>query len=136
MVHSVIEQYTLNTEQSRAFSIAARHLHHHTEGADCLRMFLGGMAGTGKSRVILSIMGFLVARGERHRFLILGPTGASAALLGGSTYHSMLGIGFEKDGGSKPPSSEVIRERFQGVDMIFLDEASMLDCVSMDTIKS
>ena len=50
------------------------------------------MGGTGKSQVIRALMDFLKTRNESHRFVVLGPTGTSAALLGGSTYHSFLGI--------------------------------------------
>ena len=47
------------------------------------------MAGTGKSQVIKALMDFLKSRNESHRFT---PTGTAAALLNGSTYHSILGV--------------------------------------------
>jgi hypothetical protein len=58
--------------------------------------------------------------------LVLAPTGAAAALINGSTYHSVLGINegnfcFEK-------SLAQIRANLDGVDYIFLDEVSMLSC--------
>ncbi|KAI0827367.1 hypothetical protein BC628DRAFT_1318310, partial [Trametes gibbosa] len=121
-----MEFYTLNKEQIRAFVIAARHLHHHEK--DPLRMYMGGMGGTGKSRVLLALVGFLTSRGEAHRFLVLGPTGSSAANIGGSTYHSVLGLGFDKDGKLSRRSLEKIRERFMDVDLIFIDEVSMIAC--------
>ncbi len=134
LIHSTIETYSLNEEQARAFCIAARHLHHPER--EPLRMHLSGMGGTGKSRVLLAIMGFLVARGESHRFLVLGPTGTSAALIGGSTYHSVLFFGFEKDGLPSRATLEKIRERFQDVDLIFIDEISMISCTDLDRICS
>ena len=69
LLHSTIESYSLNREQQRAFCLAARHLHHREKTP--LRMYLGGMGGTGKSRVILAIMGFLLYRDEAHRFIFL-----------------------------------------------------------------
>ncbi|KAI9058817.1 hypothetical protein FKP32DRAFT_1551786, partial [Trametes sanguinea] len=132
LLHSVVETFTLNDEQMRAFFICARHLHHHQR--DALRMYLGGMAGTGKSRVLLAIMAFLVARDETHRFMVLGPTGSAAALIGGSTYHSVLGFGFDKQGKLSRSALERIRERFAHVDLIFIDEVSMLSCTDLERI--
>jgi putative protein kinase ArgK-like GTPase of G3E family len=57
-----------------------------------LRMYLGGMGGTGKTQVIKALSSFFESRKEAHRFIIIAPTGTAAALLGGSTYHSMFGI--------------------------------------------
>ena len=55
-------------------------------------MYLGGMGGTGKSRVIEALSNFFAARNEAHHFVIVAPTGTAAALLGGSTYHYMFGV--------------------------------------------
>ncbi len=128
ILHTTIERYTLNDEQTRAFTLVARHLHHHEQRP--LRMYLGGMAGTGKSRVLKALMGFLEDRGETHRFVVLGPTGASAALVGGSTYHSMLGLAIN-DENSSMTSLEKIRGRLLLVDLIFIDEVSMISCLAM-----
>lgn len=133
LLHSTIETYSLNSEQQRAFCIAARHLHHHER--DPLRMYLGGMGGTGKSRVLLAIMGFLMYRDEAHRFIVLGPTGGSAALVGGSTYHSVLGFGFKKNGELTNAAAEKIRDRLACVDLIFIDEVSMISCVELNRIS-
>ena len=45
---------SLNTEQERAFKIIANHA--TKKNADQLRMYLGGMGGTGKSQVIQALM--------------------------------------------------------------------------------
>jgi hypothetical protein len=55
-------------------------------------MYLGGVGGTLKSTVIKALIKFFEDWGEAHRFLVLAPTGAAAALLNGRTYHSVLGI--------------------------------------------
>jgi len=69
-------------------------------------MYLGGMDGTGKSQVIKALISmFERKKKESHCFVVLVPTGTAAALLNGSTYHSMLEVrsrgkkdedGFEK----------------------------------------
>ena len=47
----MVQKWTLNTEQARAFKIVAEHSL-ITVGQDPLQMYLGGPGGTGKSRVI------------------------------------------------------------------------------------
>jgi len=90
IIETIIADYVLNNEQERAFRIIANHatMKNPTE----LCMYLGGMGGTGKSQVIKAVMDFFDRHQENHRFLVVAPTGAAAALLNGSTYHSVLGI--------------------------------------------
>ncbi|KAI5827103.1 hypothetical protein K523DRAFT_279696, partial [Schizophyllum commune Tattone D] len=103
-------------------------------------MFLGGMGGTGKSTVIRALIEFFNRRGEQHRFLILAPTGTAAALLNGFTYHSVLGMGWgtSVDGAAKSEGSDMrnINERLRGVDYIFIDEVSMLNCTDLYRISA
>ena len=58
---------------------------------DQLKMYLGGMGGTGKTQVINALISMLNKRQKNHRFIVLAPTGSAAPLLNGSTYHSVLG---------------------------------------------
>ena len=60
--------------------------------SDQLKMYVGGMGGTGKTKVIRALMDMFNLRQESHRFVILVPTETAAALLNGSNYHSILGI--------------------------------------------
>ncbi|KAI0311078.1 hypothetical protein OF83DRAFT_1024587, partial [Amylostereum chailletii] len=78
----------LNEEQCRVFRIIANHSVHPCP--DQLKMHLGGMAGTGKSQVIKALKYFFEQQGHPHCFMILAPTGSAAALVSGSTYHSVL----------------------------------------------
>jgi hypothetical protein len=123
-INDTVNEFNLNTEQERAFRIVANHVTHG--GTKKLHMYLGGMGGTGKSQVIKALIALFAKRKESHRFLVLGPTGTSAALLSGSTYHSVLGI-FESMR-DDPKAYEKIRERLRGVDYVFLDEISMVSC--------
>jgi len=65
----------------------------------------------------------------------MAPTGSAAALVDGSTYHSVLGIN-----GSYASESlatmENIRARIEQVEYVFLDEISMVDCGSLYTISA
>jgi len=132
IIETIIADYVLNNEQERAFRIIANHatMKNPTE----LCMYLGGMGGTGKSQVIKAVMDFFDRHQENHRFLVVAPTGAAAALLNGSTYHSVLGINDGEFISAK--SLAQIRARLDGVDYILLDEVSMLSCHDMYKISS
>ena len=116
-------QLKLNKDQDRAFKIVANHL--VLPFSEQLKMYIGGMGGTGKSQVIKAITLFFAERNESQRFLIVAPTGTAAALLAGSTYHSVLGIN-EKTGNASAKMLAQVRTRLTAVDYIFLDEVSML----------
>jgi hypothetical protein len=124
----------LNAEQERAFRIVANHaVQPQTEQ---LKMYLGGMGGTGKSQVIKALIHFFTHRKESHRFAILGPTGTSAALLGGSTYHSYLNVQTGKSRRNEATSIAQIKGKLDGVEYIFIDEVSMLACHEMYKISA
>jgi len=132
IIHDTIKEFTLNKEQERAFRIVTNHA--ITKNPKPLKMYMGGMAGTGKSQVIKSLMHFFSKRKEEYRFLVLAPTGAAAALNNGSTYHSVLGINEGLFSGSK--SIAQIRANLDGVDYIFLDEVSMMSCRDLYKISA
>ncbi|KAJ7183738.1 hypothetical protein C8R46DRAFT_884186, partial [Mycena filopes] len=122
--------FDLNKEQTRAFRIVADHA--SGPQTSPLRMYLGGMGGTGKSRVLKAIIEFFQKRKEDYRYMVLGPTGSTAALLNGSTYHSVFKIPRE----SKRNSLAAVNERLQGVDYVFLDEISMVSCNDFQMIAT
>ena len=93
ILNAVIQRFNLNQEQERAFCIVANHA--TIDNPSQLKMYLGGMGGTGKSQVLKALIDFFEERNESHHIMILAPTGSAAALLNGSTYHSVLGIGSE-----------------------------------------
>ena len=129
-VSNTITKFSLNTEQERAFRIIANH--GISPNPDQLKMNLGGMGGTGKSQVLKALVHFFSERNEAHRFVVVAPTGTAAALLGGSTYHSMFGINermsFNKIG--------AIKAWLTGVDYVFFDEVSMLSARDLYRINS
>ncbi|KIJ96960.1 hypothetical protein K443DRAFT_49429, partial [Laccaria amethystina LaAM-08-1] len=91
-----------------------------------LKMYLGGMGGTGKSQVIKALITFFDKHNEAHRIMILAPTRTAAALLNGSTYPSALGHS----------TMAQVRSRLDGVDYIFLDEVSMMSCYELYKISA
>ncbi|KZV59029.1 hypothetical protein PENSPDRAFT_557393, partial [Peniophora sp. CONT] len=135
LMDKIIEDLTLNEEQERAFRIIANH---SLLGAmaDPLRMYIGGMAGTGKSQVIKALIKFFDARGKSYAFLILAPTGSAASLVGGSTYHSALGFRGGNQGDNGMSTKQAIKARLQAVEYVFIDEISMVDCQALYNISA
>ena len=128
----VSKKFQLNKEQDRAFRIVANHA--CTTDSDQLKMNIAGMAGTGKSQVLKALVQFFKLRKESHRFIIVAPTGSAAALLQGSTYHSVFGINSDSKDISGIQLAQV-KERLEGVHYVFLDEVSMLSCRDMYLIS-
>lgn len=135
MIKSIEVDADLNAEQSWAFRIIENHASEHNN--KCLQMYLGGMGGTGKSYVIKALIDFFCACGEKYRFLVLAPTGLAAALLSGSTYHSIMGLYKGKEDRGK-----TLKERLkgcvdlEGLEYIFIDEVSMLSGWDMYRISA
>ena len=132
-VEDISNYFCLNQEQGRAFRIVTNHA--CDPDSEQLKMYIGGMAGTGKSQVLRALSEFFSRRQELYRLLILAPTGSAAALLGGSTYHSALGINTDGDRSSNTQLSQ-IKSKLMGVQYIFLDEVSMLSCKEMYLISA
>ena len=131
LIDDTVQEFFLNTEQERAFRIIANHAVEPKSGQ--LKMYLGGMGGTGKSQVIKALMHFFKQRNESHRIVVLGPTGSSAALINGSTYHSFLGINPGENSANKIAQ---LKARLEGVVYIFIDEVSMLSCNDLYRISA
>jgi hypothetical protein len=125
---SNISKYNLNEEQERAIRIIANHA--ISLNSEKLKMYLGGIGGTGKSQVIKALSNFFIELHQSHRFIIVAPTGSAAAILGGSTYHYMFGIN-EFQGSNLSQ----IRSRLIGVNYVFIDEVSMLSAQDLYKIS-
>ena len=80
-------------------------------------MYIGGMAGTGKSQVLNILKTFFKEINKSYEFIVVAPTGSAAALLGGSTYHSLFGISDYNEKGLTNLAQ--VRSRLIGVDYIF-----------------
>jgi transcriptional regulator of acetoin/glycerol metabolism len=132
-INNTVSDFSLNEEQERAFRIVANHSVDLT--SEQLLMYLGGMAGTGKSQVIKALVNFFERKNQPYLFLIMAPTGSAAALDDGSTYHSVLGINGSYTSESLATLGN-IRARIENVEYVFLDEISMVDCGSLYTISA
>ena len=130
-METISTRFTLNDEQERAFNIVAQHA--AILNPEQLKMYLGGMEGTGKSQVIKALIQYFCDRKESHRFIVLAPTGSAAALVDGSTYHSVLAVNDME--ASTLKAQDQMKERILGVQYIFVDEVSMISCHDMYVIS-
>jgi len=128
-IEDSIVKYSLNVEQERAFHIVANHA--VSPCSEQLKMYIGGIGGTGKSWVLQALSHFFAVHTELHRFVVVAPTGNAAVLLGGSTYHYLFGIN-EYSGNS---NLSQIHGRLTGVEYVFFDEVSMLSARDMYKIS-
>ncbi|TFK20866.1 hypothetical protein FA15DRAFT_598942, partial [Coprinopsis marcescibilis] len=122
MINNTIQIFSLNTEQKRAFSIIAQHA--ISEHPQQLKMYLGGMGGTGKSQVIHALIHFFNSRNESHRFIVLAPTGTILSCLDGEEK-------IRSEGGLVLDA----HERLHGVEYIFIDEVSMISAMDLYDIS-
>ena len=133
-IEDIYTSYNLNQEQGCAFRIVANHA--CDPDSEQLKMYISGMAGTGKSQVLRALSEFFSRRKELYHLLVLAPTGSAAALLGGSTYHSALGVNSDGDRSTSNTQLSQIKLKLMGVQYIFLDEVSMLSCRGMYLISA
>ena len=90
LIDDTVLEFSLNEAQERAFRIVANHA--VEPNGEHLKMYLGGMAGTGKSQVIKALTHFFAERGESYRFMSSALTGSAAALIGGLLTIQYLGL--------------------------------------------
>jgi hypothetical protein len=122
----VAEDWTLNDEQSRAFKIIAEHS--RLNNPEPLRMFIGGPAGTGKSRVINALKDFFIRRNQRRRFRLASYMGVAARNISGMTLHASLLLNQRRSSGANTQMKRDLTAMWEGIDYLFIDEVSMISC--------
>ena len=133
VMRQLVEKWTLNVEQRRAFNIVAGHMT-EVNGAQLL-MYLGGSGGTGKSRVVNALRDFFDRKGEGRRFRLAAYTGVAARNIGGATLHSLLRMN-ESGRRLGTKSKRELVDMWDGVDYLFIDEVSMIGCEMLHNISS
>ncbi|KAF6755637.1 hypothetical protein DFP72DRAFT_760000, partial [Ephemerocybe angulata] len=138
----------LNARQSIAYHIIANHFIQRfilkNSEEKPLVMLMTGPGGTGKTYTVNAVSEVLKAYKYGHAIRYLAPTGSAAALINGMTIHKGLGIKIDskatKGKGNRKPGSteedmsvivsvknlEGLRCEWKDVDILFIDEASLL----------
>ncbi|PBK92313.1 hypothetical protein ARMGADRAFT_1031188 [Armillaria gallica] len=95
-----------------------------------LRMYVGGMGGTGKTRVLNMVTAYFYRQGEGNRMIAVAPTGMAVALMKGSTYHYMFSINKSQCGTILKKALAEVKDRsdvpFGGMNMIFSGDFTQL----------
>ncbi|HLP35109.1 MAG TPA: DUF6570 domain-containing protein [Amoebophilaceae bacterium] len=123
------EQYTLNTKQALAYSLVVDHLiasEITTTPQKPFRFLLLGEGGTGKSQVINSIRTFFHTIGKSQLLRLTASTGKAAALIKGTTIHSLVAWSrtkLNKNPSKMPDKTKMIWKR---VRYLIIDECSMI----------
>jgi hypothetical protein len=130
-LQTVIQEFTLNHEQTRAFRIVAEHSVGRSRIPGQLLMGIFGEGGTGKSRLIEAIRSWFSLVGQGQRLIVTATTGAAAVRINGSTLHSAAAIPVEA--GDREKQMKVGRATnkqvllWKELDYIIIDEVSMMD---------
>ena len=99
-------------------------------------VFITGGGGVGKSEVVKS---FYNQYKNNKKIAITSTTGASALLIGGTTLHSYLGIGLGTSSidilSKKIIKRPYLRNRWRDLQILFIDEVSMLSPELFDKIN-
>lgn len=122
----IIDEFTLNAEQTRAFKIVAQHS--LIDRPEALRMDLGGPGGTGKSRVINALKVFFERRNQSRRFRLASYTGVAAKNISGMTLHAALSLNQRLQSGARGKTRRDLIAMWEGVDYLIIDEVSMIGC--------
>jgi len=91
-IQLMVQKFTLNQEQTRAFSIIANHSLGRSKVGSQLLMRIFGEGGTEKSRVIEAICDWFILINQKQRLIVTAITEAAAVKINGSTLHSAVGI--------------------------------------------
>ena len=129
IIYNICHLFHLRPEQRQAFIIVASHA--EAIEPKQLLLYLGGMAGTGKSQIVKALRHFFDLRGEAYRLEVSAPTGSAAVLIGRSTYHSLLGFREREDRGENTFSLPKVKERSKRCSYILIDEVSMVSCKAL-----
>lgn len=101
-------------------------------------ILITGVAGTGKSQIVRAIRSV----SSPDRMAVTASTGAAAAMVGGSTINSFLGMGTGRENVEVYFSivyglrNKELKERIVSTDRILIDEISMIDSKFFDKIYS
>ena len=132
-IDEIINEFTLNTEQARAFRIICEHS--LEKGKEPLRMYLGGAGGTGKSRVIHALKEFFIRRNQMRRFRLASYTGVAARNISGMTVHAALCLNQRIKSSAQSKTRRDLTAMWEGVDYFFIDEVSMIGCAMLHKIS-
>lgn len=130
----MIIEYGFNVEQSRAFRLVAEHAFSNAY-TDPLRLFINGLGGTGKSRIINALKDLFERTHQSRHFRLASYTGIAARNIAGMTLHSSLALGCKTKSKTSNAHQELVA-MWDRVDYLFINEVSMLSCGILSQINA
>ena len=120
------KSWNLNAEQTRAFQMIADHSYQSLPTP--LWMYIGGVGGTGKSRIIRALRAFFLESHQSCRLRLSSYTGVAALNISGVTLHSALSLEQRKGETTEGRTHRDLSAMWEGVDYLLIDEVSMIGC--------
>ncbi|KAG1876929.1 hypothetical protein C8R48DRAFT_554185, partial [Suillus tomentosus] len=147
VMSSIEKKFGLNDKQTTCFRIIANwfisKFVRKQADTPTLSMVMTGPGGTGKTYVVNAVRALMTHYGCSHQIRFLAPTGSAASLIDGMTIHKGLGIKIQANRNGKSnrrvgesmedytvlisvQSRTQLREEWRNVEIVFIDECSML----------
>ena len=124
-----IDLATLNDSQRRVYRV----IRDRRATDDQLLAIISGGAGTGKSYLIQAIKELM-----GDKCLLTAPTGVAAFNISGETIHSALGLQCKlalAEMSSSGPALQKLQDKFAGVELLVIDEYSMVGKRMLATVE-
>ncbi|KAI1829025.1 hypothetical protein DTO027I6_10053 [Penicillium roqueforti] len=136
----VAEDIPLNTKQRRVVEkilsealMWADHPYDPSKRQQSL-LYVGGEGGVGKSQIVKAIVSGMDLIFRKQEVILMAPTGAAAENIGGSTYHTSLGISINRS--QRTAMSSRVRSLWARKTIMIVDEVSMVDLGMLSVIDS
>jgi ATP-dependent DNA helicase PIF1 len=130
-------KYKIMSDQLNKMKLSKKQNDAYSLMANGENVFITGAAGSGKTQTIKT---FITVNKSEKIIGVTSTTGISALLFGGVTLHSFLGIGLGKDSVEglykKINNRSYLKKRWREVEVLIIDEISMLSCELFDKIEA
>jgi hypothetical protein len=97
-------------------------------------LYVGGEGGVGKSQIIKATTAAMDLLHRKNEIILMAPTGAAADVIGGSTYHTSLGISLNRY--QRTGVGQRVRRLWTQKTIMFIDEVSMVDLSALSIINT
>ncbi|KAJ5198759.1 uncharacterized protein N7498_007876 [Penicillium cinerascens] len=109
------------------------HPYDHSQRKQTL-LYVGGEGGVGKSQIIKATTVAMDLLHRKNEIILMAPTGAAADVIGGSTYHTSLGISLNRY--RRTGVGQRVRRLWTQKTIMFIDEVSMVDLSALSIINT
>ncbi|CAG8602697.1 2590_t:CDS:2 [Cetraspora pellucida] len=124
----------LNKEQKKAYFLMCDHCQRNQPNVinkpSQLLLYITAAGGTGKTKVVQSVISYFEYTFQHYKIIVLAPTGIAAAIISGYTIHSTCGFDFEdyckNDATATGDTLRKLQEFWKNIEYVIIDEISMI----------